>query len=147
MPDIPEWVWTLIAGFLGAGTGTGAIGTLLYRGLKDRLIGDFKEIFARRSELNAWGDRVNALETVAIQGRNQADNNQDAIIRLQGEAQHRWEPMRETLERISDRLDKLDENQGDLEKMMTQTATILDQVQNRLDRHSERYRRNDPTGG
>lgn len=108
--------------------GGGVVAAAGYALLKDRLIQDMLKIFAKRSELNAVGSRVNGLETVVIQARDAADTNSDAIIRLQEGEKHRWEPVLAALDRINARLDA-----G--EKRDERHATMLDQLEKRMERH------------
>ena len=77
-------IWEiLIAALVGGLVGGGAISAVGYRALKDRLVSDLKEIFARRDELDNVGSRVNGLVTVATMAKDVGDANSDAIIRLQ----------------------------------------------------------------
>lgn len=118
-------VSTIVGGMLGGG----AVAAVGYRALKDKLIGDLKDVFARSSELNSWGSRVNALESVVVATRERADENADAIIRLQETDKHRWQPMMNLLEKIDNRLNAS-------EKSVIQLTSAVTTLNDRMDRHA-----------
>lgn len=118
---------TVGAWLLSSLLGGGIVATIGYLALKDKLIRDLKPIFAKRSELDAVGGKVTGVLSVATGARERADANADAIIRLQEGEKHRWEPILKALDRINDRLDA-----G--EKRDERHATMLDQLERRLDR-------------
>ena len=120
-----------IAGwFLSSLLGGGIVGTIGYLALKDKLIRDLKPIFAKRSDLNALGSRVNAAVDMISSTRDRADGNADNIIRLQQADELRWKPFAQVLERIENRLDKH-------EQVITRTVALLDSLEKRVDRHSK----------
>jgi hypothetical protein len=107
--------------------GGGVVATAGYALVKEKLIKDFLPIFAKRSELDAVGGKVTGVISMATMARERADSNADAIIRLQEGEKHRWEPVLKALDRINGRLDA-----G--EKRDERHATMLDQLERRLDR-------------
>ena len=120
-------IWEiLIAALVGGLVGGGAISAVGYRALKDRLVSDLKEIFARRDELDNVGSRVNGLVTVATMAKDVGDANSDAIIRLQEGEKYRWEPVLRMLEKMEQRLNAH-------ENAITKATTILDTISRRLD--------------
>lgn len=137
---------TVGAWLLSSLTGGGIVGVIGYLALKDKLTRDLIPIFAKRSEvfgsngspifaevsdLDAVGGKVTGAISMASMAKDRADANADAIIRLQEGEKHRWEPVLSALERINTRLDA-----G--EKRDERHATMLDQLERRMDRDNDR---------
>lgn len=125
--DIIALVLSAVIGGLVSG---GAITAVFYRALKDKLIGDMKPIFAKRSDLNGLGGKFDGMETVIVQIRDTVDENSDKILRLQESERHRWEPMVKVIEDIGKQLSKHSE-------AITRSTTILERLERRIDREEK----------
>lgn len=125
----------LLSAALGGLVAGGAIAGLFYRALKDRLIVDLKEVFARRSDLDGVGSRVNALESVAIMAKDTADAATDRIIRIEENGQALASRLAETLTRLERQLRDMDMRHRQAQKELDRTVALLDAMDKRMDRH------------
>lgn len=105
----------LASAVLGGLLGGGVLYRLVLGALENRL----RTTFATRRELNAVGDRVNALETVVVQARDQADHANERVTLMEERAHQQWKQITERLsevvvrplERLTERLEKIGEEQ------------------------------------
>lgn len=108
--------------------GSGFVATVLLLALVERL----RRTFATRQELNGFGDRLNALQSLYIQVREAADEARDQANACRAEQRHQWERVADQvikpLERITEKLEGVSEIQA------AQTAT-LEHIGKWLDRH------------
>lgn len=111
-------IW-LLSSIAGGGIVAAAAYALLEKNLA--------KTFASKADLDGVGGRVTGAISMATMAKDTADANNDRLIRLEEGEKHRWEPMLSALERINARLDA-----G--EKRDERHATMLDQLERRLDR-------------
>ena len=131
------FVERIIIAIAGGLIGGGAIAGVFYRALKDRLREDLAKTFASIGDLNGVGSRLNALETVTIMARDNADANSDLIIRLDEGVQADRRMLTETLTRINLKLDQMDRAQREDRRDLDRTVALLDALEKRIDRHEK----------
>lgn len=122
MSSLSEWrvdVSTLV--------GSGFIVSVLLLALVERL----RRTFATRQELNGFGDRLTALQSLYLQVREGVDDARERIVATEAEQRHQWERIAEQvirpLERITDKLEGVAEVQA-------AQAAALEHIGARLDR-------------
>lgn len=116
--------WTMeIPVLVGSGLGL----TVLLLALVERL----RRTFATRQDLNGFGDRLMALQTLYLQVREAADDARERIAAAESEQRHQWERIAEQvirpLERITDKLEGVAEIQA-------AQAAALEHIGQRMDR-------------
>ena len=116
--------WTAeIPVLVGSGLGL----SVLLLALVERL----RRTFATQQELNGFGDRLMALQTLYLQVREAADDARTRIAATETEQRHQWERIAEQvirpLERITDKLEGVAEVQA-------AQAAALEHIGARLDR-------------
>src|SRR5688572_17596906 len=124
----------IIIAIAGGLIGGGAIAGVFYRALKDRLRDDLSKTFASIHDVNGVGSRLNALETVTIMARDNADQNSDSLIRLDEGMQADRRMLTETLTRINVKLDEMDRAQRADRRDLDRTVALLDALEKRVDR-------------
>lgn len=116
--------WTVDVSTL-VGSGIGA--TVLLLALVERL----RRTFATRQDLNGFGERLAALQSLYIQVRESADEARERVGATEAEQRHQWERIAEQvirpLERITDKLENVSEAQA-------AQAAALQHIGSRLDR-------------
>jgi hypothetical protein len=116
--------WTVDVSTL-VGSGIGA--TVLLLALVERL----RRTFATRQDLNGFGERLSALQSLYIQVRESADDARERVGATEAEQRHQWERIAEQvirpLERITDKLENVAEAQA-------AQAAALQHIGIRLDR-------------
>lgn len=106
----------LASAVLGGLLGGGVLYRLVLGALENRL----RTTFATRAELDAAGARVNALETVVVQARDQADTANERVTLVEERSHQQWERLTERfsevvvrpLEKLTDRLEQIAEIQA-----------------------------------
>lgn len=116
--------WTLeIPALIGGGVGV----TVLLLALVERL----RRTFATRQDLNGFGDRLMALQTLYLQVREATDEARARTAATEAEQRHQWERIAEQvikpLQRITDKLEGVAEIQA-------AQAAALEHIGHRLDR-------------
>lgn len=101
----------VLSAVLGSVLGGGA----LYKIVLSALTNHMRQEFATAKDVDRVGDRVNALETVAMSAKETADHANDRAGLLEQNQHTQWERITEQvikpLERITERLEKLTERQ------------------------------------
>ncbi len=92
--------------------------------------------FATREDLDGYGSRVNALESVAVMAKDTADSNTDRIIRLEEAASNERGILTAALVRIDKTLTDIDERHRQQQNEITRTVTLLGEIEKRLDRRA-----------
>ncbi len=128
--------WTLeIPALIGGGVGL----TVLLLALVERL----RRTFATRQDLNGFGDRLMALQTLYLQVREGIDEARVRSAAMEAEQRHQWariaEQVIKPLERITDKLEGVAEIQA-------AQAAALEHIDRRLNRADEQgaHRSNQP---
>lgn len=116
--------WTIdISTLIGSGLGA----TVLLLALVERL----RRTFATKQDLNGFGERLAALQSLYIQVRESADEARERAGATEAEQRHQWERIAEQvirpLERITDKLENVAEAQA-------AQAAALQHIGIRLDR-------------
>ena len=127
---VPGWaIWLIgvVVALFSALISSTVTSGVLYRAAKDKIIVDLKEIFARRSELNEVGAKVNALAEESAVTTNRSVANREDVLRLQ----EQWRPFFTQMQLTLQRFEEILNNHSNLH---TKTATLLDEIQRRLDR-------------
>ncbi len=116
--------WTVDVPML---VGSGTAATVLLLALVERL----RRTFATRQELNGFGDRLMAMQSLYLQVREGVDEARERIAATEAEQRHQWERIAEQvirpLERITDKLEGVAEVQA-------AQAAALEHIGARLDR-------------
>jgi hypothetical protein len=119
--------WTVDVSTL---VGSGFIVSVLLLALVERL----RRTFATRQELNGFGDRLTALQSLYLQVREGVDEARERAAATEAEQRHQWERIAEQvirpLERITEKLEDTSEAQA-------AQAAVLEQIGRRLDRADE----------
>lgn len=126
----------VLGGIFGGLIGGGAIAGLFYRALKDRLREDLGKDFASRAELDGVGGRVSGVLSIATMTKETADANGDRITRLEEATNAERHALSRTLERIDRHLSQFEERQRTVEGQAERTATMLLELEKRMDRHA-----------
>lgn len=120
--ETPSWT-VEIPTLVGGGVGV----TVLLLALVERL----RRTFATRQDLNGFGDRLMALQSLYLQVREAADEARARTAATEAEQRHQWERIAEQvirpLERITDKLEGVAEIQA-------AQASALEHIGYRLDR-------------
>lgn len=140
----------LFGGLIGGGTLLGAAYILLKSKLitdlshifveKDKLVELLlsKEVFCKRSEVNALGSRVNGLVTVATEARTTADTNAAEVARLHQQGSHTLKQMETLLTRLEASHERMVARQEKTEGLVQRTVATLDALEKRIDRDQQR---------
>lgn len=114
--------------------GSGFVVSVLLLALVERL----RRTFATREELNRLGDKFNALQTLYLQVRENADEARERAAATRAEQKQQWERIAEQairpVERITEKLEAVGEAQA-------AQASTLEYIGKRLDRADELERK------
>ncbi|HEV2147526.1 MAG TPA: hypothetical protein VGR37_09015 [Longimicrobiaceae bacterium] len=119
--------------------GSGLMVSVLLLALVERL----RRTFATRQDLDGFGDRLNALQSLYLQVREAADEARDRSVNVQAEQKYQWERIAEQvirpLERITDKLESVSEIQAAQTASLEHLGKWLDHTvaQNHTARRSE----------
>lgn len=131
---------TVGAWLLSSLLGGGVVAAVLYLALKEKLTQDLSATFAKASDLNNLGSRVNGLETVAIMARDNSDGNEDRLTRLEQSVSSEQNALSRTLTRIDETMREFDERQRLGQREIDRTVALLDALEKRMDRYSNHGR-------
>lgn len=132
---------TMFSAVLGSVIGGGAVGTVGYLALRAKLAADLSGTFASTaalaavaSDLNHVVGRVTGAISMASMTKDTADQNSDRLTRLEEQSTAERGAFSRTLTRIDQTLVAIDSRQRDDRSQIDRTASLLDEIQRRLER-------------
>lgn len=127
----------LASATLGGLVSGGGIAALGYRGLKDKLIGDLKDVFARRSEMREVKIAAEQAQHMALAAQDVGAQNAGAITEMRTADFHVGERLDQTLSRIERRLDEMERQRAQDRSLVDRTVATMDALEKRMDRHTK----------